>query len=116
MYGLQGADLKFIKGKTLNQVCVGTHQVILNLDDVSISIEGLFTHQANQQMESVMEALPSSARSLLGLLGLSVIEVDSQDDRTLSIKFSNGDLVNVYDSNDTYESYQISFRDKLIVV
>ncbi|MBX3333591.1 MAG: hypothetical protein KF876_05670, partial [Nitrospira sp.] len=58
---------------------------------------------------------PRSAASLLGLLGSSVTSVHGDPDGTLTLTFSNGDVVTVFD-NEGYEAYQIGNGDQRIYV
>jgi hypothetical protein len=82
MYGLRsGADLDFLKGRTLFQTCFGPHDLVLNFDeDASISIwSALAVGQswANLQRRA---AYVEVGQEVLRLLEKEVLEVG----RTLS--------------------------------
>jgi hypothetical protein len=61
------------------------------------------------------ENMPLSAASLLGLLGSSVVSVQGVPDGTLTLEFSNGDFVRVFD-HEGYEAYQIFDGNQTIYV
>ena len=84
--------------------------------DVAVSVEGRFRRQAIRQVPKDFESLPAAAAVMLELIGLSTTSVRGQDDGTLVIEFSNGDVVEIYDSNESFESYQIEGGDEVIVV
>ncbi len=118
MHGLpMNIDLCFIEVKKLEQVCIGEHQIILNFEDaLSISIEtAIHVHESDNNLRT-FELLRDSAQSLCSLLGLCVQRAVGSPDGTLSLEFENGTRLVVYDDNENYESYQIRFGDKLIVV
>ena len=118
MHGLQKeTDLAFFIEKELLQVCVGLYQVILNFsDEVDIKIESLFNHKNSNESLTKENILPGSAISLLRLLGCTVSESSNIGNGTLELKFSNGDLLHIFDSDTGYESYQINSPDSKIIV
>jgi len=108
MYGLApDTDLSFLLKKRLAEVAVGLGQVQLNFEDgVSIYIYSSYDiHFGDRFVPG--QPLPHGAANLLGLPG-SIIEcVAIEEKGTLSLTFSTGNRVIVYDDDDHYESYEI---------
>jgi hypothetical protein len=119
MYGLKpDVDLSFFVGRELNQVAVGLANVQFNFDGpvLSAGVQSLLSLSVQSQVEHSSkgivkewdggENMPLSAASLLGLIGSSVVAVQGDPDGTLTLEFSNGDVVRVFDT-EGYEAYQI---------
>ena len=119
MYGLKpDVDLSFFVRRKLNQVAVGSYNIQLNFDGpvLSLGVQSLLSLSVQSRVEhsskgSVKEwegdaNMPLAAASLLGLLGSSVVSVQGDPDGTLTLEFSNGDVVRVFDT-EGYEAYQI---------
>ena len=119
MYGLKSdADLGFFIGKTLEQVAVGSYDVQFHFHGpVSLSVQNQIQHDSKGVVNEWDgdENMPLSAASLLGLLGSSVVSVQGDPDGTLTLEFSNGDVVMVFD-REGYEAYQIRNGDQLVIV
>ncbi len=118
MYGLPNdLDLSFLVGVTLLQVCVGANEVILHFDgEVSITIESRFRVRGTNGHDAVFEDKPSSAASLAELLSDSIVDCLGHQDGTLRLSFAKGGLLEVYDSLEHYESYQIQHGQDIHVV
>ncbi len=118
MYGLKkDIDLSFFVGSELIQVCIGLHQLILNFSgDISISIECEFSHLSKGRALNKSSELPDSACSLLTTLGCCVTDINNLGNGNLEIKFSNGEIIQINDSNKDYESYCINTPNENIIV
>src|SRR5271165_7201913 len=119
MYGLPAnEDFRFIQGKSLIQVCIGYNEVILRLDDrLSILIQSDMGHVSSTgELTAVYETSIPAAPMLTALLHLTVDKVMASPPGTLSLTFSNGETLELYDSSPHYESYVITYGDKTIVV
>jgi Family of unknown function (DUF6188) len=118
MYGLnKNSDLSFLVEKQLCRVSVGLYQVQLNFDqDISIYMECQFDHILNGKSQILSEDLPSSASSLLQLIGSTIAKVENQGNGDIEIIFSNQNVLKVFDNNKSYESYQISGPDIQLIV
>ena len=119
MYGLdKDTDLSFFTGKQLEQVCFGWVSIFLGFDgDVTLSLECTFEHVAKHGQVSLGDSSePTSCSSLLTLLGSSVERADNIGEGNIELFFSNGDKVRVYDSNNSTESYNITFPKGRITV
>jgi Family of unknown function (DUF6188) len=118
MHGLKKQlDLRFLIGRELIQVAIGTYQVIFNFDeDTSIAVEGLFEYTSKANSIQWQPGAVIVAASTVSLLAARVETVDAQPDGTLKLAFSNGDCLIIRDASTEYESYQISRRGETIVV
>jgi len=130
MYGLKpDVDLSFFIGKDLVQLAVGPGDVQFNFSgpmpsDLSVapSLVSLFVQSRIEHSSKEVitewgedENKPLAAASLLGLIGSSVVAVQGDPDGTLTLEFSNGDVVRVFDTAG-YEAYQICYEDQRIYV
>ncbi len=108
MRGLSSnVNLDFLLGLELQQVCVGIHQVILNFSSAtSIAIES----------EYRLNDAPSAPATLCSLLGRSVERVSNTGDGSFLLVFTKGYQLRVLDSNEEYESYQITSPGVQIIV
>ncbi|MCL2329727.1 MAG: DUF6188 family protein [Phycisphaerae bacterium] len=118
MYGLpQGINLEFFHGKTLIQVCFGACDLILHFDDsVSITVTsslGCVDSSGNTQQYTDFQ---QSAPAVLSLLNQSVSSAQGDDTGTLTLTFSNGEKLAIYDDSKIYESYIINNQGKIIIV
>lgn len=128
MYGLPpDIDLSFFVGRELNIVEVGLANVRFNFDGpvLAVGVQSLLSLTVQSRIEHTSrgsvsewegaENNPPSAASLLGLVGRSVVSVQGEPDGTLTLTFSNGDVVMVFDQ-EGYEAYQICYEDQRIYV
>ena len=105
-------DGSFLVGRTLEMVCFNQNQVYLHFDaKITITIESSFSSQ-NDQIISV----PVRESNLMKLLELTVSEVQGEEDGTLLLTFSNGEMLKIYDTSQQYESYRITYKDNVIIV
>ena len=117
MYGLPADfDGAFLVGRTLEQVCFGLYQVALQFDQqVSITIEGRFSHQRPSESSERVVAFPLEQSDLMQLLGQSISKVNATPDGTLALVFDKGHTLYCYETPE-YESYQINSGGKIIIV
>ena len=118
MHGLpKDVDLSLFIRREVIQVCIGCHQAQLNFDGrVRVSIEGEAAHRNPSNVTSTYSELRQMAEMLVGLLGKCVVEATRLEPGTLVLSFDSGDVIEIYDSSEHYESYQIIHGDKWIVV
>jgi len=117
MYGLSSdQDLTFIVDRELVQVCVGRHDVILNLDGASIAIQTDVTFCESPSKEVHYEEITQMIPRLLDLLSAKILRASAVPPGTLQLEWSSGVTLKVHDSSKEYESYQIRGGDRLIVV
>jgi hypothetical protein len=110
MYGLnKNSDLSFLLEKQLYRVSVGLYHVELNFNhEISIYMECQFHHILNGKSQTLSEDLPSSASSLLQLIGSTIVKVKNHGNGNIEIIFSNQHTLKIFDNNKSYESYKIS--------
>ncbi|HZW31910.1 MAG TPA: hypothetical protein VFF52_14455 [Isosphaeraceae bacterium] len=109
MHGLsRDVDLSFLCGQECIQVCVGMYQVILHLgESVHLSIESRCRLNG---------AVVKKYDRLCRLVGQTVVEAQNEGCGSIAIKFSKGDILEITDDNQSYESYQISAPGIAIIV
>lgn len=112
-----GTNLDFLIGQTLDQVCLGENEVILNFSDyTSISIMCNFLIQDEHDIRTDFEDFRPAASALAQLIAKAIQKISSQEDGTLKVWFTSGDIIEIHDTWDTYESYVIQHHDKVYVV
>jgi hypothetical protein len=120
MYGLDvGTDLTPLTGCSLQSIDLTLHQLQLRLDSlngISLSIESDFSIGQAGGAASTYERPPEAAQALAVLLGVEVVDAQVTAPGTLTIRWANGSVLQVFDSNEHYESYQIHLGERLIVV
>jgi len=118
MYGLQSeTDLSFLLEKELEQIAIGRHQAILRLDGgVEISIESDLEHRLPSGKGMLYSDVAAAASALASLLNSTIKSYSIEPPGNLKMFFSNGDALVIYDSNPSYESYQVRNGEQLIVV
>jgi Family of unknown function (DUF6188) len=116
-YGLpKDLDLTFLKDAILIQVCFGRNEVILRFDrEISITIESTFRVQDSDGIESFFDTSLPAAKSLVSLISDAVVGVGGDCNRSLLLKFSSGSSLEVYDSSQEFESYQIQVGEDIYV-
>jgi hypothetical protein len=114
MYGLpEGLDLSFFVGKALSTIAFAISDIHFAFEDkVAIRLESSSQHQQKVEGDSfrigVMQSLPLIHSSLMSLLELSVTEVHGDEKGTLSLTFSDGQVLRFFDDNTAYEAYSFS--------
>jgi len=120
MYGLKKEiQLGFLTGRELVQVAIGLYQVRFGFDqDVSISVEAEFRYFDGQN-EWTWRPEPASSQiacRTVALLAASITNVQSSEEGTLVLTFSNGHRLTVLDSSKEYESWNITLPGQTIIV
>jgi hypothetical protein len=83
---------------------------------VSINIECDFDHAPVANNLRSVSPLPEKAAGLVSLLGNKVASALSKAGKILEIQFTDNQTLKVYDSNESYESFQVIPPDKEIIV
>jgi hypothetical protein len=111
-------DLSFLVGQELQQVCIGRHEAILHFGDaVSICIESEIGHKSNLgKLTAIYKTIAPSASMLVSLINSSIVKAYAESPGTLVLELCNGQVLEIYDANSEYESYQISYDNRVIVV
>lgn len=118
MYGLAvGTDVSGLRGRAVEQIALGQYQAQVRLSGgAGVYVEGDFSVTDADGRRRDFTDVPDAAAALAGLLGCDVDEAEVASPGVLTLVFSNGARMDVHDSNDRYESYQIAIGDQLIVV
>ena len=119
MYGLKKEiDLSFLTRRELIQVAIGSFQVQFHFDeDVAVSVEAEFRYFDGHD-EWIWAQEPSSpqvAARTVALLGATITTLESNENGTLVLKFSNGHRLTIVDSFKEYESYDITRPGQTII-
>ena len=95
------------------------HQVQLRLDSLNgirLSIESRFALTTGEGDRGVYERPRDAAQALADLIGVAVVDARVAEPGTLTLGWDEGSVLEVFDSNEHYESYQIHLGERLIVV
>ena len=116
MYGLpEDFDGSIFVGLELVEVSFTVNTVHLAFDaDVSITIGSRFILHVGGAREE--HAVPAKSSNITALIGRSVRLVDANPDGTLRLQFDGGDALTCLDDSKVYESYQIHFPGREIIV
>lgn len=118
MYGFQNENFEFLIGKEICQVSIGSFDVQFNWGNGGISATNEFRFKRSGAVEEIhwrgdAEDVDIAAR-MVRLLKATIVEVNSTRD-VLSLKFSNGDKLDLIDS-ERFESLMISNGDDPLIV
>jgi hypothetical protein len=109
-------DLSFLRDVALIQVCVGAHEAILNFDEpISITVETPFRITA-EHGSTLYDDPRDGASALAKIIPATTAAVIPETNGTLTLVFTSGVELKLYDSNEGYESYQIHNGPTTIVV
>lgn len=117
MYRLaQDADVSFMIGAELVQVCIGRNEIILNFEpDVRVTLLSEFS--ISQGTRTVAYAEGSAGGSALLPLLHDVISAAASTPRGgLVLTFQSGRSLEIPDTSDQYESFLIAGKGREIIV
>lgn len=129
MFGISpDENFDFLVGKLLQQMCFGENEIVLHFDDPEVDlVEFPNAPKIMCIVEADIEIVTrlrgrrraEDARSLAGdlvdLLGKRIIGT-SFAHRSLSLVFDNEYTLVLHDSEEHYESFNIRYGDRVIVV
>jgi hypothetical protein len=118
MYGLPANfNAELFQGKTLLQVCIGAHELILNFDEgLSVTITSSVEFKRSDGSSQYCDDFCASASTVSSLVNKKVITAEAEAPRALKLKFENGEGLSIVDDSKEFESYTINYRGKTIVV
>ncbi|MEN4473138.1 hypothetical protein [Mycolicibacterium cosmeticum] len=129
MFGISpDENFDFLIGKLLQQICFGENELVLRFDDPTIDLTvvsdvpqivcvieadiEVITHARGSRLA---ESALSLAADLVNLLGKHILDVETRP-RALSLKFDNEYTLVLHDSEEHYESFNIQYGERTIVV
>jgi hypothetical protein len=118
MYRLKStADISFLLGARLEQVCVSVTVLKLNFDR-DVKLEILSDFAVSKPGLAYVKFIDSiqDASALFPLLGDVISEATVTPDGGLEVTFTAGARLELFDTSDQYESFLITNGDQLIVV
>ena len=120
MYGLSPeTDLSPLNGCTLTFVGFGQYQLKLAFSgdmNCAITIEGDYVVIPSGRESTRFSGAVDGAAAVLPLLGRTVTVAEVPTEGTTRVSFDDGSVVEVVDSSQHYESYQVNLGDRLLVV
>ena len=110
----ENTDLSPLIGKNVEQVCIGAHEVIINLeDDLYITVEGGFAFGHEEPSED--PDFRRAANAFAALVGHTITGAKVLRDEAVAFNFSGGTTLTIFDDSDHGESFQIKLPDRLVV-
>jgi hypothetical protein len=120
MYGLKkDIDLSFLNGREVIQVAIGVYQTQFGFDeDVTIYVHSQFSYfdGRDEWIWKPEGGAAQIAARTLSLLGTTIQSFEGQENGTLSLVFSNGQRLTIFDNSTEYESYDITRPGSTVVV
>ncbi|MBI4232313.1 hypothetical protein HY605_03715 [Candidatus Peregrinibacteria bacterium] len=119
MYGLSADfDTSIFVGKMLECVVFGINIIHFRFDDeLSISLESSFKHRMSRdQKEREVIQVPVSDSHLMRLTGKVVVSAKVECPGTLTLEFEDGQVLSCIEDSSLYESYQITYGEKWVIV
>ena len=113
MYGLpKDFDGDFLVGRILEMICFNANQVYLHFDSKThIQIESSLSYGDAQRVD-----VPVRQPTFLDLLECSVVSARGDEEGTLTLSFSNGRVLRIYEETKQYECYTIRYGGTEIIV
>ena len=116
-------DWSFLIGKRLDQLCIGSFDVQLRFSDgISISIQADDRPVRPMWQKSGFETIPCSQRvpemaaSLASLVGQNTVNAVSENAASFALYFDNGEVLRIFDSSDSFESFTIEGGPRGVIV
>lgn len=109
-------SLSFLAERTLIQVCIGMHELILHFDnDISITVCSSIGLEGQSGQITEYVDFRQAAMPLCSLIGEAITSAQNAGNGVLALQF-NGKSLHFYDDSDDYESYIIEYEGRCIVV
>lgn len=111
-------DASFFVGKSLDFLTFSQNSVAMVFSEsVCITVESSLQHKTGTEAtDEPIQHLPLHDSQLTQLLGRSVTQAFGQEDGTLTIIFDNGHVLNIFDDQESYESYSIMDGKRTIYI
>ena len=111
----ENEDLSGLIDKTIIQICLGLHEVVINIEDgLYIILECQFSFNGENWHD--MNDIVNSCADFASLIGKVIVFCEIVNNKTVLLKVDNGKELYFYDSNEHYESFQILLPLKHIIV
>ena len=114
---IKDADLSFLKGCELIQICVGRHELILNFfDRVTITVFSEIVHYDEFNRKNNYQNFSTAPVTLANLFAAPILDTEISQDGALRLKFEMNNIIEFISDSNLVESYTIQHNDKFIVV
>ena len=118
MYGLPAnTNLDFLKGKTLIQACFGENDLILNFsENIAIAVFSSVGFIGDAENVKRHTAFADVSAEILSFLSKIVTDVCWTREGTVTLSFSNGREIQIYDDSESFESFTITSPQGQLIV
>lgn len=118
MYGLpKDISVTFFHERTLLQLCIGVHDLILNFDnEIRITVTSAVALVDSTNTVQRSDDFRAVVTNLVRLLNQKVVSAQGDESGTLTLGFDNGQVLAIYDDSKEYESYTIKNGAQNIIV
>lgn len=118
MYGLPSDfDPQIFVGRELESITYAVNVIVLSFSDqLIVSVAGAVPYRIGKDAEPSSDRPPAGRTKLVSLVGRSVQTFDLKSPRELVLGLGGEACVTLLDDADNYECYQISTREREIIV
>jgi hypothetical protein len=118
MYGLPpDLDLSFFNGRTLEQVCIGANELILNFDEyLSVTVVSRIGCSMGNDSQRFYDDFREAAALVVKFIGDTIVASKGDSVGTLTLEFTGGGRLSLFDDSKQFESYVIKHGESVIVV
>ena len=118
MYKLpEDFDILLLKNSTISYISYGINFISLFFDDGFIQIHNSFVFKVNDKAFKYENIYPvNSDFGLLILLEKQIIDIETNKEKELLHLFFDGNIELLLYSHEMYESFEINFRGKQIII
>lgn len=108
---------ELLQNKEIVQLAIGVYQVVFGfVEDIALSVESCFRYVSDSETVEWRPREIQAAAKAAKLIGHTVVTAKENDDGSLQLSFSNGDLLTVVRTGDGFESYQVTGHGVTLVV
>lgn len=117
MYNLKNTDLDFLNDKSLNQICFGKYDIQFNFKEEVTIASGDTVEIVNNGEKQIIYPLNDYSIVLIKkLLNKRVVRIEVKSDKNLELHLDNGVILLFLSTDDSCESYTITWSGGYIVV
>jgi hypothetical protein len=118
MFGLPvGTDFGALVGTKVEGLHISQYQVQINLGDAAgISVEGNLSVQEAGGEPVLYVHLPDAAQMLADRLGHEVLAAVVAREGVLTLRLDDDSQIEIIDSSQQYESYQVTMGERVVIV
>jgi len=103
-------------GRELSSVTYVTNVIVLEFDDLVVSVFAEISYRTSSGGESYTESPPAERSNLIALLGRTVIAANLPSSRELNLELERGGLIRLVDGSEPYESFLFKVSGREFIV